>query len=363
VTIPVLDNDMDPDSDVLSVLDVGEPLNGGAVVLADGDIRYTPHAGFAGVDSLTYTIGDGLGGFDSATVVVFVEGEPPPSACTDVIGSALLRSRVRFASNGDPQFAYFWGALVQTEGNVASDFRTDDLALGALTVTFGDANPVVAYENTNIEFSVLDCNPADNREKWRFRESSTEKVTLRWKNTQHYDANRDPGLPDEVGSLSTAFIHADETRFRFEVADATLPITIVVDGIVLVTVDEAGGVSSALPFWCDGDEVDVLFPDRLVPGNTIEWYGDGDPSDGVSELIYSHEATADGTGNDTYFEAGGRFWIKVPIAGITRDFPERTARVEFSMGEPGNTLVGCGEFEATEYSEIWNNWVYGAGDD
>jgi len=33
------------------------------------------------------------------------------------------------------------------------------------------------------------------------------------------------------------------------------------------------------------------------------------------------------------------------------------------MGEPGNTLVGCGEFEATEYSEIWNNWVYGAGDD
>ncbi len=121
--------------------------------------------------------------------------------------------------------------------------------------------------------------------------------------------------------------------------------------------------STLLPHCTRRKHVDVLYPDRLVPGNTIEWYADGDPSDGLTDLVYSHEAVADGTADDTYFNAGGRFWLKVPIAGIDSTFAEKTAKVELSIGETGVTLVGCSEFGVPEYTADENWWIYNEHDE
>ena len=74
--IDVLDNDDDPDNDPLSIDSVGIPSNGTTVIIDDNGtdkILYTPSSA---PDTVTfdYTVSDGNGGTDTATVTVAVNG-------------------------------------------------------------------------------------------------------------------------------------------------------------------------------------------------------------------------------------------------------------------------------------------------
>ena len=72
VVISVLANDLDPDGDTVRIVAAGDGSNGQTTVNANGTITYTPDADFNGADSFTYTISDGNGGRDTATVEVNV---------------------------------------------------------------------------------------------------------------------------------------------------------------------------------------------------------------------------------------------------------------------------------------------------
>ncbi|PJK29735.1 hypothetical protein CVT23_11900, partial [Minwuia thermotolerans] len=73
ILIDVLANDTDVDAlDVLAVQSVAAAANG-AVTIEGGQIRYTPNLNFDGADSFTYTVTDGNGATDTATVNVTVE--------------------------------------------------------------------------------------------------------------------------------------------------------------------------------------------------------------------------------------------------------------------------------------------------
>ena len=76
----VLVNDSDPDGDAITVVSNTDASNGTVVVNADGSYVYTPDAGFSGADSFEYTISDGNGGQDTATVSINVEASPPATA-------------------------------------------------------------------------------------------------------------------------------------------------------------------------------------------------------------------------------------------------------------------------------------------
>ncbi len=67
VTIDVLANDSDVDGDTPGVTGVTQPANG-SVTFTAADVTYTPNADFNGSDLFTYTIGDGNGGSDTASV-------------------------------------------------------------------------------------------------------------------------------------------------------------------------------------------------------------------------------------------------------------------------------------------------------
>jgi len=59
VTIPVTQNDVDEHPELLTVLTVGTPQHGQAVISADGrSIIYTPEVGYAGGDNILYTVQD-----------------------------------------------------------------------------------------------------------------------------------------------------------------------------------------------------------------------------------------------------------------------------------------------------------------
>ena len=71
VIVDVLANDSDVDGDTLSVTAVSASA-GAASVNANGDVLYTPPADFNGPVTLNYTVSDGNGGTDSASVSVTV---------------------------------------------------------------------------------------------------------------------------------------------------------------------------------------------------------------------------------------------------------------------------------------------------
>jgi len=76
----VLCNDVDPDGDALSVSMNSDPANGAVSVTPNGHYTYTPNEGFSGQDSFKYTVSNGKGGCDTATVTITVGcvPEPPP---------------------------------------------------------------------------------------------------------------------------------------------------------------------------------------------------------------------------------------------------------------------------------------------
>ena len=80
-----LSNDADVDGDTLTVASVSDPPHGTATIVSAGaNVNYTPDADFHGADSFTYTISDGHGGTDTATVSVNVNAVNDAPVCQDV---------------------------------------------------------------------------------------------------------------------------------------------------------------------------------------------------------------------------------------------------------------------------------------
>jgi len=71
VLLDVLRNDSDQDGDAISVVSVNTPT-AGTTLIVNGQVEYTPLAGYVGADSFTYVIEDIFGAQDTATVYVDV---------------------------------------------------------------------------------------------------------------------------------------------------------------------------------------------------------------------------------------------------------------------------------------------------
>ena len=88
VTIDVVANDSDPDGDPMTVpIYDAVSANGGTVACTlAGSCTYDPAPDYSGPDSFTYTIDDGAGGVDTATVLITVVGvNDGPLAVDDAV--------------------------------------------------------------------------------------------------------------------------------------------------------------------------------------------------------------------------------------------------------------------------------------
>ncbi len=75
VTVPVLNNDSDPDGDMLTIISLN-PTNGTANIVGT-NVVFTPATNFVGTATIGYTISDGFGGTSTALVSVSVTNIPP----------------------------------------------------------------------------------------------------------------------------------------------------------------------------------------------------------------------------------------------------------------------------------------------
>lgn len=84
VASQLLANDSDPDGDALSGSQVsGDAGTHGTVAIANGTVTYAPARGFAGDAPFAYTISDGHGNTDNATVNVTLQPGHDPSVAHD----------------------------------------------------------------------------------------------------------------------------------------------------------------------------------------------------------------------------------------------------------------------------------------
>lgn len=124
----MLGNDFDLDGDSLSVTPIDAPVvNGHLVLRADGSFTFTPHRpGLDGGESFDYTVSDGRGGSDVATVDI------------DVVNRAPVAVDDRFTIN--PGGALSAGLL----GN-DRDPDADALVMGTGTITSAAGGTVTFY--------------------------------------------------------------------------------------------------------------------------------------------------------------------------------------------------------------------------
>lgn len=154
--LPVLDNDSDPDGDVLTVIPVGEQSSGGDIAIArDGtalQITVAPDA--IGTQSFRYEVTDGLGGTDQATVTVDVRpmsvNEPPRSKRVPELVVAQSRSIAYNALNDwiDPD----GDAVVAVSAESSSPGDTAQVLPNG-RFTFGDGGQVLGARQVPITVS------------------------------------------------------------------------------------------------------------------------------------------------------------------------------------------------------------------
>ncbi len=132
--INVLANDTDANGNPLTITAVTQPANG-TVAISGSNVTYTPNANFFGTISFTYTISDGQGGTDTATVNVTVTG----------VNDAPVAVNNAFSTNEDTVLN------VAPPGVLGNDLDADGNALTAALVTT-TANGTLAL-NANGSFS------------------------------------------------------------------------------------------------------------------------------------------------------------------------------------------------------------------
>jgi VCBS repeat-containing protein len=132
----VIANDFDADGDPLQAILVDTPQHGNAVISGDGTLVYAPVGGYAGVDSLTYKLSDGLQESTTVTVTILV-GNQAPVATADsytVNAGAVLEHSAAFgvlANDLDLEGSDITAFLAQDVQNGSLDLQSD----GSFTYT------------------------------------------------------------------------------------------------------------------------------------------------------------------------------------------------------------------------------------
>ncbi|XTP36181.1 Ig-like domain-containing protein [Mycobacterium sp. TJFP1] len=176
--IDVLANDADANGDALTIIDVTQPANGTAAFTGFG-VTYTPAEGFAGTETFTYTVSDGIAtsvGTVTVTVTPVVPANQPPVAVddtftmapgatsatvnvvandTDPDGDDLTVTAVTGAANGTATFTGGTITYTPTAGFAGTEVLTytvsdgTDTATATLTITVPAVNkPPVAANDT-----------------------------------------------------------------------------------------------------------------------------------------------------------------------------------------------------------------------
>ena len=232
--VGVLANDTDANLDVLNVVAVTQGTSGGAVAITGGGtgVSYTPAPDYFGPDSFTYTVDDGNGGTDTATVTVDVQN----------VNDAAVANNDNYSMSQDTTLT-----VLPAAGVLANDTDIDDATFTAVLVN-GPSNASAFALNSDGSFSYT---PLPG-----------------FTGVDTFDYVADDG--DTDSNLATVTINVNDTQapvVSCSVSKALLwpPNSDLVNVGLLVTATDNDGESPALSIHVFSDEDDAEQPDGMSP--------------------------------------------------------------------------------------------------
>ncbi len=213
--VDVLANDTDADMDTLTVVSVTQGANGAVSITGGGTgVSYTPNANFFGSDSFTYTISDGNGGMDTATVNVTVTPVQDAPAANDdaatvaedsgantinvlgndadVDGDALVITSVTQGAGG---------SVGNNGTSVSYTPNPDFFGSDSFTYTITDGNGNFDTATVNVTVSNVNDAPVANDDSYSMNQDTTLTVTA--PGVLGNDTDADPG--DTLNSTVVTF--------------------------------------------------------------------------------------------------------------------------------------------------------------
>lgn len=251
VVIDVLSNDSDSDGDALTVESVTDPANGTANINADGTVTYTPSGDYNGSDSFVYTVSDGKGGSDTATVSITVSAiNDAPSITSTPVTSATAESLYSYDVDAvDPDV----GDVLTYSLTSAPSGMTIDSATGLIQwtpMTAGDYNVVVEVSDDAVT-------PASDSQAFTIAVGAvnhapsitSEPIT---EATEDALYSYDVDATDSDGDTLTYSLSAAPAGMNINSADGTISWTPtnsqVGDNAVTVVVEDPAGASDSQSF-------------------------------------------------------------------------------------------------------------------
>ena len=355
-SLDVLANDSDVEGETLSIVSLGAPNQGGAVINAGTAITYTPAADFYGTETFTYTVADGSGGFDTAWVTVSVAAinDPPAAAAdaftvsedsagspldvldndTDVEGDALIVFSATQPDQG--------GSLVVSASGITYTPALDFYGLEIFDYTISDGHG--GFDSASVTMTVTPQQdaPLAAGDVYTLTEDSPASALDVLANDSDVDGDGlvifAAGIPDQGGTLISssslltytpaADFYGLET-FTYTVSDGQGGFS---TALVTITLQPQADSPQAAADVFTVDEDSVGNPLQVL-ANDID--GDGDPltitaaglpdqggqiTIGAGFLLYTPAADFHATERFTYTVSdGGLFdsaWVTVTVASL-----------------------------------------------
>ena len=296
VNIDVLSNDDDVDGDALTVDSVTQPANGSVVINADETVSFTPASNFNGSDGFSYTVADGQGGTDTATVTINISAvNDAPTATVDsastsedlavtidvlsndddIDGDTLMVDSVTQPANGlvvinaDETVSYT--PAINFSGNDSFDYTIidgqggTDTATVTVTVSSGNDAPIAVADSASTDEDIaVTLNVLGNDDDADGDTLTVESVTQPANGSILINA-------DQTVAYTPASNFNGSDSFDYTVADgqgatdtATVTVTVIAVEDPPIAVDDSASTSPDVPVV-----IDVLSNDQDPDGDTL----------------------------------------------------------------------------------------------
>jgi len=279
VTIPVLENDSDPDGDTLQITSITQPASG-RVTIEGTQLVYAPDAGFLGNDSFTYTVADGNGEASQATVTI---GVNPPIGGGGAEDEAACEGRVVISEIGwagtaaDPRDEWIelrnlGTSPVDLTGWVLRWRRTHPSSQEEQTWKFVELRGVLAGASEAACDQITDALPAVD-----FAQDST---SLGWLVTSPQQVSElgyyvmERRSDDTIGTLRADLVYDTTQSLQLELSDAGEVLMLinaageVVDTANASNLGRDGWVAGSAVTYSSMERIDPLAPDGADNWNT-----------------------------------------------------------------------------------------------